>query len=62
MEDKPIILANIERYRALLRTELDDDRRRVIRKMLAEQEAELARCASTLNSSVGHLPSVKRAN
>jgi hypothetical protein len=46
MEEKQIIVANIGRYRALLGTELDDDSRRAIRKMLAEQEAELARCAA----------------
>jgi hypothetical protein len=46
MEEKRIIVANIERYRALLRTELDDDSRHAIRKMLAEQEAELVRCAA----------------
>jgi hypothetical protein len=36
----------VGRYRALLVTELDDDSRRAIRKMLAEQEAELARWAA----------------
>jgi hypothetical protein len=46
MEEKRIIVANIERYRALLGTELDDESRRAIRKMLAQQEAELARCAA----------------
>ena len=46
MEEKQIIVANIGRYRALLGTELDDDSRRAIRKMLAEQEAELVRCAA----------------
>ena len=51
MDEESIILANIERYRALLQGEHDDDRRSMIRKLLAEDETKLARLLQALNSS-----------
>ena len=59
MDEESIILANIERYRALLQTEHDDDRRSMIRKLLAEDETKLARLLQALNSP-GNLVGIKR--
>ena len=42
-ETKTIIQLNIDHYRRLLKTETDEARRKVIARMLAEQEAELAK-------------------
>ena len=51
LDEKIIIVANIERYRALLQKELDDDRRSMIRKLLAEEETKLARLPQASSSS-----------
>ena len=47
MDEKAIIVANIERYRVLLQTALDDERRSMIRKLLAEDEAKLMQLLQT---------------
>ena len=59
MDEKSFILANIKRYRALLQTEPDDDRRNLICKLLAEDETKLARLLQALTSS-GNLVGIKR--
>ena len=41
MDEKAIVTANIERYRVLLQVALDDERRSMIRKLLAEDETKL---------------------
>jgi hypothetical protein len=41
MDEKVVIVANIERYHGLLQTALDDERRSMIRKLLAEDETKL---------------------
>ena len=51
LDEKIIIVANIQRYRALLQKELDDDRRSMIRKLLAEEESKLARLPQASSSS-----------
>ena len=58
MDEESIILANIERYRALLQSEHDDDRRSMTRKLLAEDETKLARLLQALTSS-GNLVGIK---
>jgi len=47
MDEKVIIAANIERYRVLLQVALDDERRSMIRKLLAEDEAKLMQLLQT---------------
>lgn len=37
-----VVRRNIERYREFLRTEVNDERRRMLRNLLAEEEAKLA--------------------
>jgi len=41
--DKTVTLLNIEHYRKLLANETDDTRRQAIARLLAEEEAKLAR-------------------
>ena len=63
LDEKIIIVANIERYRALLQKELDDDRRSMIRKLLAEEESKLARlpqASSSFGESRKYLAGIKR--
>ena len=63
LNEKIIIVANIERYRALLQKELDDDRRSMIRKLLAEEETKLARlpqASSSSGESRRYLAGIKR--
>ena len=43
MEEVEIIRLNVERYRRLLRTNLDEQTRRAVQAMLAEFECKLAR-------------------
>jgi len=40
--DERVFIANIERYRALLQPELDDDRQSMVCNLLAEHETEFA--------------------
>jgi hypothetical protein len=42
-EAKTIIQLNIDHFRRLLQTEADEGRRETIARLLAEQEAELAK-------------------
>ena len=47
MDDKALLIANIERYRGLLQSALDDERCSMIRKLLAEDETKLMRLLQT---------------
>ena len=47
MDDKVLLVANIERYRILLQTALNDERCSMIRKLLAEDETKLMRLLQT---------------
>jgi hypothetical protein len=46
---------NIRRYRRLLETEVNEDKRSVIRKMLAEEEAKLIASARPRGDASSHL-------
>ena len=48
MDEKSIILANIKRYRALLQTEHDDDRRSMIRKIARRRRDQVGETASSV--------------
>jgi hypothetical protein len=39
--DEFIAKANIEHFKTLLRTELDENKRRILKRLLAEEELEL---------------------
>jgi len=52
-EERPhIISMNIEHYRALLRLDMDDEKRSTIKRLLAEAEAALVRATSKSNNEV----------
>lgn len=46
MEDREVILLNIQRYRRLLTTELTESAREMVRKLLERAEADLAEIKS----------------
>lgn len=53
MEQVSIIRLNVERYRKLLRSDVTDAQRRIIEKLLAECEAELAKLDQPLVADDG---------
>ncbi|ABD87106.1 hypothetical protein [Rhodopseudomonas palustris] len=57
--DKSVARLNIEHYQKLLKTDLDETKRRTILRLLSEEEATLARLNSAAKTELTKTPPTK---